>query len=199
MRIEELIEKSGTTISDVAEFLDGLDHAGRMEAMSSTKKRHQKRLWELAEGSEPITLDHFVPEGVPATTEVIHHGRNTLPVLNFFQKRFSRPAADQGSLYGYNEASTKALIGPGYFVAHATAGNPAWQARGAIVVDYFMVPPGDVPPGWPDIKPNSSGLQMFVYNKTRDFMRRVSHHVSIGMAFKVENSLNNWFTLCRED
>ena len=56
-----------------------------------------------------------------------------------------------------------------------------------------------VPAAWPAVKANDRGLQVLVYNKTRDFMRRVSEHVSIGMAFKVEKSLNNWFTLVRED
>ena len=61
-----------------------------------------------------------------------------------------------------------------------------------------MVPDGDVPDGWPAVKPNSSGVQVLVYHKPATSCV-VSQHVSIGMAFKVENSLNNWFTLCRED
>ena len=62
-----------------------------------------------------------------------------------------------------------------------------------------MEPSGPAVDGWPPIKRNNQGLQVLVYNKTRDFMRKVSDHVSIGMAFKVEKSLNNWFTLVRED
>lgn len=199
MRLDQLLSDTATTPQQLAEFLDGLDHNGRMEAMNSTSKAQQKRIWEIAEGAPPIEMAHFVPASVADGVEVIHHGRNTLPVFRSFQKRFARPNGGDGeALHGYNEGLTRPVIGPGYFVAHPTAGNEAWEKRGAVVVDYFMVPEGPVPEGWPAIKPNSSGLQILVYNKTRDFMRKVSEHVSIGMAFKVETSLNNWFTLVRE-
>jgi hypothetical protein len=130
---------------------------------------------------------------------MIHDGKNTLPAFQIFQKRMCRPAADDARLFGYNEGFTRALLGPGYFVVHSTAGNAAWEARGAVVVDYFMVPDGPVAPGWPAVVPNSRGLQVLVYDGTRDFMRRVSAHVSIGAAFKGERQLGAYFTLCRAD
>ena len=49
------------------------------------------------------------------------------------------------------------------------------------------------------MRPNSEGLQRFIYMGTRDFMRRVSEHVSIGAAYKGEKPLDHYFTLCRED
>ena len=200
MRFDQLLSDPGTTPDQLAAFLDGLDHAGRMEALGSTSKAQQRTLWGLVEGGPAITMEHFVPASVADGVEVIHHGRNTLPVLRSFQKRFVRSADGEAEgLYGYNEGVTRSVIGPGYFVAHPTAGNADWEARGAVVVDYFMVPSGSVPAAWPAVKANDKGLQVLVYNKTRDFMRRVSEHVSIGMAFKVEKSLNNWFTLVRED
>jgi len=88
--------------------------------------------------------------------------------------------------------------GPGYFVAVPTASNPEWRSRGAIVVDYFQVPDGAVASGWPRVVPNTKGLQRFVYDRTRDFMRRVSKHVTIGAAFKVEKALDHYFVLVRE-
>jgi hypothetical protein len=198
MSFDDLIASNDTSLDDLASFFDALDHRGRMDALSKTSKAQQRKLWEIAADAPSLDATFFVPEGVADRTEVIHHGRNTLPAFNSFQKRFARPDGG-GDLFGYNEGATRPLIGPGYFVAHTTAGNPTWESRSAYVIDYFMVPSGATPSGWPAIKPNSSGLQMFVYNKTRDFMRRVSDHVSIGMAFKVEKSLNNWFTLIRED
>ena len=56
---------------------------------------------------------------------------------------------------------------------------------------------------WPApaiIKPNSSGLQVLVYHKTRDYMRRVSSHVSIGAAYKGESDkeMGAYFVLCRD-
>ncbi len=197
MSLDALLADRSTSIDDLAAFFDGMDHAGRMAALSRTTKAQQKRMWEIAADAPAITQQHFVPDAVGDVTEVIHHGRNTLPVFNFFQKRCAR--AEDGTIFGYNEGGTRPLIGPGYYVAHSTEGNPTWEERGAWVVDYFMVPDGPTPAGWPTIKRNNQGLQVLVYHKTRDFMRKVSDHVSIGMAFKVENSLNNWFTLCRED
>ena len=56
--------------------------------------------------------------------------------------------------------------------------EPAWSARGAVVVDYFQVPDAEVAEGWPPVVDNHWRLQRFVYEATRDFMRRVSAHVS---------------------
>lgn len=101
-------------------------------------------------------------------------------------------------MFGYNETPVLRLIGPGYFVAVATAGEPAWASRGAVVVDYFRVPDSPVPDGWPRVVPNSHGLQRLVYYHTRDFMRRLSRHVTIGAAYKVEQPLDHYFLLVRE-
>ena len=111
--------------------------------------------------------------------------------------RFARPEDGSARLFGYNEGATRAWIGPGFFVAVPTAGNAAWEERGAVVIDYFQVPDGPVPAGWPAVKRNDQGLQVLVYNGTRDFMRRVSREVSIGTAYKGEKKLDHYFTLCR--
>ena len=91
------------------------------------------------------------------------------------------------------------MVGPGYFVA-MPSGTPEWAARGAVVVDYFQVPEDTaaLPEHWPEVVPNSKGLSRFVYNGTRDFMRRVSKHVSIGAAYKGEKSLDHYFVLVRD-
>lgn len=199
MNLAQMLDRSDITLDALATWLDDLGHDGRIAAMSTSTKAQQRRLWELAADAAPLTLEDFVPADVDPVTEVIHHGRNTLPALNSFQKRFARPDDGSDRLFGYNHASTTGLIGPGYFVMHSTAGNATWETRGALVVDYFMVPDGAVPAGWPRVRPNSKGLQVLVYHRTRDFMRKVSRHVTIGEAFKNESRLNNWFTLVRED
>ena len=61
------------------------------------------------------------------------------------------------------------------------------------------VPEGEVPAAWPKVVPNSRGPQILVYHRTRDFMRRVSAHVSVGAAYKVEKAMGAFFTLIRED
>jgi len=129
--------------------------------------------------------------------EVIHDGLNTLALphsLRRFQKRFCRPAVPGAAeLFGYNEGPLRRVIGPGYFVAS----RPMDDAHGGVMVDYFRVPEGEVADGWPPIVPNRKGLQRFVYDQTRDFLRRVCTHVSIGAAFKQDKPLDHYFVLSR--
>jgi hypothetical protein len=193
-------------IGAVAGLLDGLDQAGRLAALGTLTRAEQRQLWNKARESAPLTLEHFVPGSRPPLQAVHHFGRNTLPLPRkhrLFEKRFVRPdssgAEENGKLFGYNQAATLKLIGPGYFVAHATAGNRDWEERGAIVIDYFMTPDGAVARDWPRVVPNTVGLQRFVYHGTRDFMRGVSRHVSIGAAYKGEKPLDHYFVLCRLD
>lgn len=201
MTLSKMIVDPGTPIAEIARHLDGLSAAARREALSQTTRDEQRALYDKAAASPKLTLDDFVPPGLAPRSPVTHFGRNTLPLLpswRFFEKRFARPDDGSPRLFGYNHSPTKPLIGPGYFVTVFTAGNPSWEERGAVVIDYFQVPDGDVPAGWPKVVPNSQGLQMFVYQGTRDFMRKVSEGVSIGSAWKGEKKLDHYFTLVRE-
>ena len=96
-------------------------------------------------------------------------------------------------LWGYNEGSTRGLVGPGYFVCRETGGDE----RGAIVIDYTLVPGGKCEE-WPEIEPNEKGVSRFVYSGMQDFMRPISAHVSIGRAYIKGKESNNYFVLCRE-
>jgi len=199
MSVKYLIHRPAARIGEIADYLDRLSPDHRLHEVRQLDGADQARLYELARESPPITIEHFAPKDRPALREVIHEGKNTLPAFQRFQKRMCRPASGEGRLFGYNEGFTRRFLGPGYFVLHATAGNPDWEQRGAIVVDYFMMPDGEVAPGWPSVVPNSQGLQMLVYQGTRDFMRRVSSHVSVGAAYKGEKQMGAYFTLCRQD
>jgi hypothetical protein len=193
--------RDGAGIDAIAAFLDGLGHDARLAETRSLDRGLQRTLYRAAEKAAPITLDHFVAPEKGARTTVRHHGRNTLPLLpslRLFEKRFAKPDAGGARLFGYNESPFLGVIGPGFFVAVPTAGTPAWEARGAVVVDYFQIPDGPVPDAWPSVIPNTKGLQRFVYHRTRDFMRKVSEHVSIGAAYRVETALDHYFVLCRE-
>jgi hypothetical protein len=201
VRLRDLINDHYATIDAVASYLDGLSLDQRLAETRTLGRGTQRKLYEKAASSAPITLDHFVPEGTGARTQVIHRGRNTLPLpqpWKLFEKRFCRPEDGSARLFGYNESPFVKTIGPGFFVALATAGRPDWEARGAVVIDYFQVPDGAVASGWPDVVPNTKGLQRFVYHGTRDYMRKVSAHVSIGAAYKGEKPLDHYFILCRE-
>ena len=195
----------GVPLEAVAEYLDKLSPAARNEAMRLSRK-HQRALYRKALAAPPITLEHFVPADREPLAPVHHVGRNTLPLpssVKSFEKRFCRPQDGSARLFGYNESPFGPLVGPGFFVAVGTEGNPdaneLWVERGPIVIDYFQVPDAAVAPSWPSVRPNSQGLQMFVYKGTRDFMRKVSEHCSIGAAFKGEKALDHYFTLVRQE
>ncbi len=191
----------GVPIEAVADYLDRLSPASRRDEAATMQRKHQRALFRKALAAPKVTLDDFVPPDVDSRTPVRHFGKNTLPLPGkhkFFEKRFARPDDGTDRLFGYNQAPSKGLIGPGYFVAVPTDGNPLWTERGPIVIDYFQVPDGAVPDGWPTVVPNSKGLQVLVYHRTRDFMRKVSEHVTIGAAHKGEKALDHYFLLVRE-
>jgi hypothetical protein len=199
MSLAALIDDPHADIHAIGRHLDGLDDGARRTEVADLGRHRQRMLYEKAAHAAPIDVAHFVGDA-PARAEVIHDGVNTLPVpprFRRFQKRFARPDGDPARLFGYNEGPSRPFIGPGYFVAGPTRGRPHWEARGAVVVDYFQIPDGRVPDGWPEVVANDWRLQRFVYHETRDFMRRVSAHVSIGAAFKRERPLDHYFVLCR--
>ena len=197
--LSRLIKSRACSPEALAAHLDPLGHAQRLAQVRELCRCAQGRLWERVAAAAPLDLSFFVPEGLADQQEVIHHGRNTLPLFRNFEKRFCRPAGETDRLFGYNEGVTRAVLGPGYFVVRTTAGNMGWARRGAVVVDYHEVPDAPVAPGWPAVVDNSVGGQRLVYHHTRDFMRRVSAHVSIGRAYKGELRLPSYFVLCRED
>lgn len=202
MKLRDRIHDEAASIASIGAYLDDLPAGERLAETRTLGRADQRRLYQKAAEAAPLTLDDFVPAGAPARKEVIHDGRNTLPLpggLKLFQKRFCRPEGGGDRLFGYNHSPFLSTIGPGFFVAVPTAGNRDWEARGAVVIDYFQIPDGPVADGWPRVIPNSKGLQVFVYNKTRDFMRRVSKHVSVGAAYKVEKALDHYFMLCRAE
>lgn len=204
-------------IDQFATYLDALPPDARRDEVNALGRGDQALLFDIAADAGPIRLAHFVPDDVAAGTPVHHPGRNTIGVPAHFQrfeKRFVKPSAPEhrGLLAGYN-ASNAFFVHPGYYLAYETDGarvaedqepsRTEWVRRGGVVVDYFQVPEGwPLPSGWPPVRPNSVGIQRFVYDRTRDFMRRVSAHVSIGRAStqddKGDRELDYWFTLVRD-
>lgn len=199
--LSRMISGGYAPMEEISAALDGMEHTARLREVRSLSGTDLANLYERAEECEPITMEHFVPEDRPECTEVIHYGLNSLPAFRTFQKRFCRSSDSrrQRAIFGYNEGATRPLIGPGFFVTHPTLGIEHWEPRGAVVIDYHLAPDGPLVCTWPKFKPNSNGLQHFVYHRTRDFMRRVSEHVSIGSAYKDEKKIDAWFILCREE
>jgi hypothetical protein len=191
--LRELLASERPDAAKVREFLDGLDHAGRMTALTSLQGQPlQAKLYAINEQAPPVTLDQLVPADFPALREVIWHGKNSLPMFTLFQKRFCRPrqTGNEAQLWGYNHQTMGWATGPGYFVCHRDDVSPA-------AIDYRLVPP-EAPPGWPPVKRNDEGLSRFVYRDMVDYLRRVSAHVLIGRATKYGKELPNYFLLCRE-
>ena len=189
---------NNASLADIASHLEALEAAERLLQCRALGRSAQRELFLKAKVA--ITLDDLAPPAYAPLTEIIQSGQNTLPLpapWKRFEKRLCRPNDGSARLFGYNEGSTRSLIGPGYFVARSTAGEPEWQQRGGVVVDYYSVPDGPVVPGWPEVVPNSKGLQRLVFLGTRDFMRFVSPHVSVGAAYKGEKALDHYFMLVR--
>ncbi len=183
-----------------AGLVAALDAAGlpqRLQFLESLTKADQRRLWEQSADNAPLTVEDLVPTDVPAGETVVWHGFNTLP-LPRFGRRFRKPMVrlPDGTVAGYNDSPFTPLLGPGYFV---TRGCHEGEFESSdVVIDYHLAPSGPVPTAWPWLRPNWLGLQVLVYFHTRDYLRRVSDDVVVGLATKYGTSLNNWFTLVRE-
>ena len=192
--LRDLVNDEALDMRAIETHLDSLEHPQRLSEVRSLGRSDQARLFEAAEGHRAVHLSDVVPEGQAPMSEVVHHGKNTLPTFNHFAKVFVRPArADADELWGYNRAGgfIESVVGPGYFVAYP-------HGDGEVLVDYLRVPP-DRPAHWPDILPNSARLSRVVYNGTQDILRGVSRHVTIGRATKGGKPMSAWFALCRED
>ncbi|NCG18909.1 MAG: hypothetical protein GWP91_07850, partial [Rhodobacterales bacterium] len=177
-RTLETMLEGGKSIQEIGVMLDALDGDARWEELNTLNRSQQRSLYDLAEKADPLTLDDFVPCGNEPLKPVVHRGRNTLPVpgLNFFAKVMTRQP--NGAVVGYNQSPIGFLVGPGYYTTIMT--KDEWSDRGAVVVDYYQPPSeGPIPEGWPWLRPNWVGIQLVVYFQTRDFMRKVSQHVTI--------------------
>ena len=199
MELRNLISPN-LDVPRLSKVLDELGHPGRLWSVHHWTRGDMATLWEGTSGGHPITLNDFVPASVEPLIEVIHHGKNSLPTHNFFQKRFCKPKDPEAKemLVGYNYQSWAAVTGPGYFVAHPSADAGEGSSAGAVEIDYTMIP-NEKPEAWPRIQPNSARLGRFVYDGMVDVMRRVSSHVSIGRARKKHGWMDAWFVLVRED
>lgn len=189
--VHDFFSAKGVDVRGLADFLDSLGAAARVREVRSLGAREQARLFDAVAGFRPVRLTDFVPDGTPPLREVIHYGRNSLPAFRFFEKRFCLADTLREELWGYNEQPLKAFTGPGYFVARQAS-------ESEVVIDYCEVPPRK-PDSWPQILPNHARLSRFIYYRTRDFMRGVTRHVTIGRATRDGKPLENWFVLSRED
>lgn len=184
-------------VERITEALDAMSPRGRLLAIRGLTGKGMAKLWKVFEGVHDLEPDFFVPSGTDPLTEVIHHGKNSLPAHNFFQKRFCKADDDSDDLYGYNHQSLAWITGPGFFVAHETEEKDPTRLS-PYLINYTRIPPKK-PDSWPAIIPNEAKLGRFVYAGMKDYMRGVSEHVSIGKAVRGGQETENYFVLCRED
>lgn len=179
-------------IDDIARHLDALAPEARLAEVAALSGKEQQALFELAKG-RGCTVDRDFTPGKGALVEVIHEGKNSLPVFTRFQKRFARLEGAEPRTTGYNHQAMAAFTGPGYF----TAREAELDGVKTVVIDYTLLP-AERAAGWPEILPNTARLSRFVYNGMQDWMWRVSAHVTIGRARKASGWQPNWFVLCRQ-
>jgi hypothetical protein len=148
------------------------------------------KLWDIAENSEPLSLDYLVPPDAEALKPFPFEGKNSLPLFTRFQKVFYFDK--DKNICGYNKQSMMWFSGPGYMMVQKNPKNDR-----EIQVDYTRIPK-EKPPDWPKIKSNDVIPTRFIYGGTKDNLRWVSKDVLIGRAYKMgEDPMPNWFVLCR--
>lgn len=198
--VDEIVRLAGTDPVDFDRIEVLFGEASRRERESALEQFDppiQRRLFEQAEG-RPVERTDIVPDDAEPLEEIVHQGRNTLPLFQSFQKRFCRPPATPSSdrddpLWGYNEQMFKPLTGPGYFVGYPD------PSTGEFCVDYRELP-DERPDHWPEIIPNSSRLGRFVYAGTVDRLRSIAPRITVGRAYVDDDEpMNAWFVLARRD
>lgn len=193
MEFSDLISAPGTTPAMLAQHLDALTPEARLAQTLALGASAQARLFDLVEGARRFTLDELAPQTATPLTGVRHEGRNSMLLFTRFAKIFAvpdEPTKAATERWGFNATSAlvTTTVGPGYFVTI--------QQGDEVLVDYTRLPPKPLL-GAPAILPNEARLSRFVYNQTKDVVRGVSHHVSIGRAWRGTRRLDNWFVLCR--
>ena len=185
-----LFRSSSLDLAAIARWFDAASQEARVAGMRSLGKSQQRALFHATANAEALTIDYMVPARLGDLTEVIHEGKNSLPLFTQFQKRFARLPGRPDTLVGYNHQTMSAFTGPGYYEARVDGRQ--------IAVDYTKLPSQKVA-SWPPIIPNSARLGRFVYADMIDYLRRVSAHVTIGRAVRHGKETENYFLLCRQD
>jgi hypothetical protein len=164
-------------LASLAAALDAATPAERFAWVRSLRRGELYALYALAQGSRASVDDVTGAE----LELVVCDGRNGLPLFYKFRKVFSRIG---GEVVGYNDGREIAgplspiagwVTGPGHFTAY--------DVEGEIWVDYRKVPSARHP-SFPPLIDNEHGLRALTFGNMVDVVRRVSHHVFVGDAFR---------------
>ena len=195
MDLRNLIDDTHLDLARLEKVLDELGHGLASGPSSSGPAGTWPRSGRPPRVCTALTLDDFVPSSAGPLVEVIHHGKNSLPAHNYFQKRFCKPKSEEtkDQLLGLQRADLgRASPAPGI----TSPIPPPRRARSTSTTRWL---PKEKPAAWPGIVPNSVRLGRFVYYGMIDVMRGISSHVSIGRAKKKHGWMDAWFVLVRED
>jgi hypothetical protein len=176
----------------LARVMDDLGHEGRLHTIRTWGGNKLAKLFDAAQGFRRVTLDHFVPGGTPPMTQVLHEGKNSLPMFSHFRKLLCRPEGEENVLWGYNQNWHEPFSGHGYFVARPS------DIEGEVVFDYGLLPKNKLS-SWPPLVDNSARLGRFIWVGLVDQMRGLSSHVSLGRVARGGRVTDNYFALCRRD
>jgi hypothetical protein len=170
-------------LTQLSQALDTATPEQRLNWMRGLSGKELTAAYEVAQGGPRLELGHF--HAAPGEV-VIHHGQNSLPAFNAFQKRV---VDNNGVLQGYNHQAMAWITGPGHFTLS--------QDEDEVLFDYTREPEHGFD-AFPPIKKNTRGLSALVYGNMIDRVRRVSKDCVIGAAFKEGKAMNAWFMLLRE-
>jgi hypothetical protein len=170
-------------LTELSVLLNQRSHVERVSWMRDLNSKELEAMYVLAHGGPSLELGHFhAAQG----EVVIHHGQNSLPAFNAFQKRV---VDNDGILQGYNHQALSWITGPGHFTLR--------QDGNDVLFDYTSEPTNSFD-SFPPLKSNTSGISTLVYGHMVDRVRRVSDHCVIGAAFKKGKAMGAWFMLIRE-
>ena len=96
-------------LKSLTEALNDCSHDERIHWMRRLSRKELEAMYVLAEGVHRLDIGHFHSTDGDV---VVHHGQNSLPAFNAFQKRVVKNAEE---LQGYNHQTFGWLTGPGHF------------------------------------------------------------------------------------
>jgi hypothetical protein len=170
-------------LTDIIHGLNASELSIQVKWTRGLNFKEMESLWGLCRDTH-ISSDDFVHDDASV---VICEGKNGLPVLTQFQKRFAR-LGDQIVGYNHNNWLQAWLGGPGHFVVHDSP-----SVEGEVWINYLMTP-RQKHPDYPKLLSNNVLLHprglfaRWVYGGMVDVIRRVSDHVVIGYSIRPDNS-----------
>ena len=171
------------TLDEIAQGLNASEISMQVRWTRGLNFKEMEALWGLCRHTH-ISSEAFVKED---SSVVICEGKNGLPVLTEFQKRFAR-LGDQIVGYNHNNWLQAWLGGPGHFVVHDSP-----QVEGEVWINYLLTP-HERHPDYPKLLDNNvlfhpRGLfARWVYGGMVDVIRRVSENVVIGYSIRPDES-----------